>query len=125
MLCGVAWPVGLREAFLTAVLPSQEAPADFAAQRVVHSSVSSASLQSFLEMQNHGLTSVLLNQNLHFNEILEVHWHMKVWEVLVYTLLLFRIPLCARGHFLMCNRSMTPLWYSPALMPLCQHPSAA
>lgn len=32
MLCGIAWPVGLREAFLTVVLPNQEAPADLAAQ---------------------------------------------------------------------------------------------
>lgn len=82
MLCGLVWPVGLREAFLGVVLASQEAPANLAAQSVVRDPAAPASPQSLLEMQNHGLISVPLNQNRHMNKTLVIHRHEKVWEVL-------------------------------------------
>lgn len=82
MLCGVVWPVGLREAFLGAVLARQQAPANLAAQSVVRDPAAPASPQSLLEMWNHGLISVPLNQNHHMIKTLVIHRHVKVWELL-------------------------------------------
>lgn len=82
MLCGIVWPVGLREAFLGAVLVSQEASANLTAQSVVRDPAAPASPQSLLELWNRGLISVPLNQNRHMNKTLVIHRHVKVWEAL-------------------------------------------